>query len=233
VELRTITEALDRAADRKDAGFTFVRDDASERTFTYADLALATRRIAAALQQLGVRKGERVALVLPTADEFVPAFLGVVRSGAIPVPLYPPLGMGQLGGYLDHAKHIVGAARASVVLTNTQIKAVLGKLHDTVPELRLMLTMAELEGDASLFREPGVTELLVRDHHQARARLRDGGEHAGDRVRQRHLQRRRRRRGALERGTGDATRGERGGRDGRDRRLRQGVPRARDPHRRC
>ncbi len=157
MELRTITEALDRAADRKDAGFTFVRDDASERTFTYADLALATRRIAAALQQLGVRKGERVALVLPTADEFVPAFLGVVRSGAIPVPLYPPLGMGQLGGYLDHAKHIVGAARASVVLTNTQIKAVLGKLHNTVPELRLMLTMAELEGDASLFREPGAT----------------------------------------------------------------------------
>ena len=157
VELRTITEALDRAAQRKDAGFTFVRDDASERTLTYAELALATKKIAAALQQLGVRKGERVALVLPAADEFVPAFLGVVRSGAIPVPLYPPIGIGQLGGYLDHAKHIVGAARASVVVTNGQIKSVLGKLHDTVPELRLMLTMAELDGDAQLFREPGAT----------------------------------------------------------------------------
>jgi acyl-CoA synthetase (AMP-forming)/AMP-acid ligase II len=67
------------------------------------------------------------------------------------------MGMGQLGGYLEHCKHIVSASRAGLLITNRQIKAVLGKLHDHAPSLREMLTYADLDGDAARFRDPGLS----------------------------------------------------------------------------
>ena len=155
--LITLPRALERAADRRGYGFTFVHDDLREEELTWASLLERAQAIAVALHERGVRKGDHVALVLPDAGEFVPTFLGVVQAGAVPVPLYPPMGMGQLGGYLEHCKHIVSASRAGVLITNRQIKAVLGKLHDHAPSLREMLTYADLDGDASRFRDPGLT----------------------------------------------------------------------------
>jgi len=155
--LITLPRALERAAERKGYGFTFVHDDLSEEELTWASLLRRAQEIAVALHERGVKKGDHVALVLPEAGEFVPTFLGVVQAGAVPVPLYPPMGMGQLGGYLEHCKHIVSASRAGVLITNRQIKAVLGKLHDHAPSLREMLTYADLAGDAGRFRDPGLT----------------------------------------------------------------------------
>lgn len=155
--LITLPRARERAAERTGYGFTFVHDDLREEEHTWASLLVRAKEIAVALSERGVKKGDHVALVLPDAGEFVPAFLGVVQSGAVPVPLYPPMGMGQLGGYLEHCKHIVSASRAGLLITNRQIKAVLGKLHDHAPSLREMLTYADLEGDASLFRDPNLT----------------------------------------------------------------------------
>src|SRR5687768_1908859 len=152
----TVPEALAHAAERKGAGFTFVGDDLKEDEWTYARLLQRAREVAVALRERRLAPGERVALILPTAAEFVPTFLGVVQAGGVPVPLYPPMGVGQLGGYLEHAQHIVGASRSALVVTNNQIKAVLGTLRDRIPDLRAMLTVSELEGDAALFQDPGV-----------------------------------------------------------------------------
>jgi len=155
-ELRTIPQALARAAERTGYGFTFVQDDRTEEEWTWARLEERARQIGMAMQERGMKKGDRVALVLPASNEFVPTFLGIVQGGGVPVPLYPPMGMGQLGGYLDHAKHIVSASRAGHLITNTQIKAVLGKLHDAAPSMSAMLTVADLAGDASLMKDPGL-----------------------------------------------------------------------------
>ena len=108
--LITLPRALERAAERTGYGFTFVQDDLREEELTWASLLVRAKEIAVALNERGVRKGDHVALVLPEAGEFVPAFLGAVQAGAVPVPLYPPMGMGQLGGYLEHCKHIVSAS---------------------------------------------------------------------------------------------------------------------------
>jgi long-chain acyl-CoA synthetase len=58
---------------------------------TYGELADAVSRAAAALQDNGVRAGDRVALVLPNCPQHVVAFYAVLRLGAIVVehnPLY-------------------------------------------------------------------------------------------------------------------------------------------------
>ncbi len=155
--LITLPRALERAAERTGYGFTFVKDDLSEEELTWATLHVRAKEIAVALRERGMKKGDHVAIVLPEAGEFVPTFLGVAQGGGVPVPLYPPMGVGQLGGYLDHCKHIVSASRAGLLITNRQIKAVLGTLHDHAPSLREMLTYADLNGDATLFRDPGLS----------------------------------------------------------------------------
>ncbi len=54
-------------------------------TYTYQQLNAAVNRFANALAQLGVRKGERVALMLPNSPQFVIAFFAAMKLGAIVV----------------------------------------------------------------------------------------------------------------------------------------------------
>src|SRR2546428_9865034 len=64
------------------------------QTLTYADTDRLSRQFAAYLQGgLGVKKGDRIAVMLPNVPAFPLAMLGIVRAGAIQVnvnPLYTP-----------------------------------------------------------------------------------------------------------------------------------------------
>ena len=64
------------------------------RVLTYADIDRLSRRFAAYLQRRhGVKKGDRIAVMLPNIPAFPIAMLGIVRAGAIQVnvnPLYTP-----------------------------------------------------------------------------------------------------------------------------------------------
>src|SRR6266702_521388 len=56
------------------------------RTLTYGDLAAGVNRVGNALTRLGVRMEQRVMLLLPDCPEFVYAFWGALKIGAVPVP---------------------------------------------------------------------------------------------------------------------------------------------------
>ena len=58
-------------------------DDGSTRTLTYKDLYAMTNRLAKGLQNLGVKKGDRVAIYMPLVPELVAAVLAVARLGAV------------------------------------------------------------------------------------------------------------------------------------------------------
>jgi long-chain acyl-CoA synthetase len=55
----------------------------------YAELDELANRFARALVRLGVRKGDRVALMLPNIPQMVIAYYGTLRTGAIAVPTNP------------------------------------------------------------------------------------------------------------------------------------------------
>jgi len=56
---------------------------------TYGEISRLADRFAAGLQSLGVAKGDRVALMLPNCPQFVIAFYGALRAGAVIVPVNP------------------------------------------------------------------------------------------------------------------------------------------------
>ncbi len=55
----------------------------------YAQLSSLANRFAAALQRLGVQKGDRVAIALPNIPQYPIAFYGALRAGAVVVPTNP------------------------------------------------------------------------------------------------------------------------------------------------
>ena len=57
--------------------------------FTYKRLKDLSLRFAGGLQKLGVKKGDRVLLYIPNCIQWVVAYLGIQRSGAILVPVSP------------------------------------------------------------------------------------------------------------------------------------------------
>lgn len=59
------------------------------RRYSYRLLKDASDYFAAALQGQGVTKGDRVALLLPNSPQFIIAYYGILKAGAVIVPLNP------------------------------------------------------------------------------------------------------------------------------------------------
>ena len=60
-----------------------------ERAITYAELDIFSNQFANALVQLGVKKGDRVALFLPNIPQFIIAYFGVLKAGAVVTAISP------------------------------------------------------------------------------------------------------------------------------------------------
>src|SRR5258707_1339625 len=98
-----------------------------ERRLTYGELARETARFANHLQRLGVRREERVALVLLDTIDFPVIFLGAIRAGIVPVPLNTLLPSEQYA-------YILADTRARVAFVSEPLLATIeparGKLKD-------------------------------------------------------------------------------------------------------
>ncbi|GIJ54393.1 long-chain-fatty-acid--CoA ligase [Virgisporangium aurantiacum] len=80
---------------------------------TYADLAERSARVAAFLRAQGVRPGDRVAVMLPNVPEFATAYFGILRAGAVVVPMNPLLKEREVAYYLaDSDARLILAAPA-------------------------------------------------------------------------------------------------------------------------
>jgi acetyl-CoA synthetase len=88
----------------------FVGEPGDTRDITYSDLLGEVQRAANALQNLGVRKGDRVAIYLPMIPEAVIAMLACARIGAPHSVVF--------GGFsADALRTRIGDAQAKVVVT--------------------------------------------------------------------------------------------------------------------
>ena len=58
-----------------------------EHRLSYAELHEASNKVANALIEMGVVKGDRVAMLLPNIPEFAVIYFGIVKAGGIAVPL--------------------------------------------------------------------------------------------------------------------------------------------------
>jgi long-chain acyl-CoA synthetase len=119
-----------------------------EARTTYAQLGARVAAFAGMLVELGVGRGDRVAIVLDGDVDYLVAFYGTARIGATAIPLCPDTRTDPLVYALGHA-----AARA-VVLDAANLRWLEGQA-EALPELRAVI----VRGDARLEKAGHLTQV--------------------------------------------------------------------------
>jgi long-chain acyl-CoA synthetase len=101
-----------------------------DRQITYTEVDQASDRVAAGLAMRGVRRGERVGLYCPNGPEFVLAYLGILKTGAIVVPVNLLLSPAEMA-------YVLGDAGACALLYHHSLGERAAGARQGVPGLRL------------------------------------------------------------------------------------------------
>ena len=85
-------ECVDRHAQSGRDALIVVQSQGGEDVISYAELAADSSRLAHYLEARGVQRGDRVAIMLEPSRAFYTAMFGVIKRGAIAVPLFTLFG---------------------------------------------------------------------------------------------------------------------------------------------
>src|SRR5437660_9817872 len=121
-----VTWLLDRNVDEGRGGKLAFTDTVSE--LTYGDLQRQSRRLANLLRRLGVRREERVAMIMLDTTDFPIVFLGAIRAGVVPVPLNTLLTS-------DQYAYVLADCRARVLFISEALFPVVKDMVGRMPDL--------------------------------------------------------------------------------------------------
>jgi acyl-CoA synthetase (AMP-forming)/AMP-acid ligase II len=134
----TLTELMrGRAAQDPDLPYFHLFDE----TVTYGRLWRESARYAAGLRRAGIDRGDKVCLIYPTCAEFFYTFFAALRLGAVPVPLYPTLGV-------EATARIFRDSEAKAVATIGWFRKGVEESQAAAPSVRHLLEPSDLEVDA-------------------------------------------------------------------------------------
>ncbi len=111
---------------------------------SYSELDRRARSVANALAGYGVVAGDRVALMLPTCDEYFAIFTGILLAGAVPVPIYPPSRPSQLEEHLLRQVGILANAEVSILVTTPEARRLARLVRAQVGSLKKVVIAREL-----------------------------------------------------------------------------------------
>ena len=109
----------------------------SAQTYTYAQLQHAANALSAQLQQAGVARGDRVAIVLPQRFETAVAYMAVLQIGAVAVPLSMLFGP-------DALEYRINDSDAVLAIADEISEPVLRGLQAHCPKLLTILPVASV-----------------------------------------------------------------------------------------
>ena len=103
---------------------------------SHGQLYASASQIAAGLAESGLRRGETVAIMLPTCQDFFSSFLGVMLAGGIAVPVYPPARANQLETYIQRQTRILKNAQVRFLISFDRVRTVASVLDGQLPSLQ-------------------------------------------------------------------------------------------------
>lgn len=124
------------------------------KTITYADTDRLARSFTAFLQnRLGIRKGDRIAVMLPNLPAFPLAMLGIIRAGAIQVnvnPLYTP----------RELEHQLNDSGAKAIVIFSGVSATLAEIVSHT-KIETIITVNLADGTDAKLASPSVDARLT------------------------------------------------------------------------
>jgi acyl-CoA synthetase (AMP-forming)/AMP-acid ligase II len=136
-KVETLVDLLDRRA-AGDPGLAYF--EVYDETVSYGRVWKESARYAAGLTKFGVERGDKVGLIFPTCAEFFYTFFGALRLGAVPVPLYPTLGV-------EATARVLSDAEAKVVATIGWFRSGVEESRALAPSVRHVVEPFDLEVD--------------------------------------------------------------------------------------
>ena len=135
-------EFVDRNVDAGRAGKAAFIDPA--RTLTYGDLARQTRQLANVLTTIGIRREERVAVLMTDTVEWPVVFFGAIRAGIIPVALNTLLTASQY-------EYMLEDSRARILFVSVELfPAVKDIIANSTFLQQVIITGGQIDGFDSL-----------------------------------------------------------------------------------
>ena len=136
-----LQELLNRAIARN-ASQTAVID--GDRLYSYAQLGEYSDRFASSLVGLGVRPGDRVAILAPNCVEFVISFYGIVKAGAIVTTLN--------SGYREREiAHQLNDSGAETLIVHPALKPMSDAARSEIPSLTREIVIEPDSSDPNSF----------------------------------------------------------------------------------
>lgn len=116
---RTMVDAIEAGA-RADAPLAIFHGRLEPSVLDARSAYAAARKWAQVFIRHGVRRGDRVVLLLPTGPTFVGALLGAMLAGAAAVPLATPMTFGSMEPFLRNLGSTFDSAQARVLVASTR-----------------------------------------------------------------------------------------------------------------
>jgi len=132
---------------------------------TYAQLGTAVREIAGGLAELGVERGDHVAILCSTRPEWTLADYGILAAGATVVPIYPTNSAEECAYVLGHSESVAVICEDAAQLAKiervrggcpalTTVVLIEGESAGTIPLAELRRRGAERADDDIERRSP-------------------------------------------------------------------------------
>ncbi|MEQ1537100.1 MAG: AMP-binding protein [Burkholderiaceae bacterium] len=131
------------------------------KKYTYLQLQQAANQLSQKLADLGVKRGDRVAIVLPQRFETAVAYMAVLQMGAIAVPLSMLFGP-------DALEYRINDSDAIVALVDEVSEPALRQIQSNCPKLRSITPLA------SVFIASTAIKNIVKNRFQVATKANDG-----------------------------------------------------------
>ncbi len=120
-------------------------DSGKEEILTFRNLWEESGKVASSLKNnFGILPGNTVALMLPMDRNYFFTFMGIMRAGAIPVPLYPPYNLRQVQNHVLRHCNILKNCDAIMLITIEEAKPITEIIQSEVESLKKVVVPNEL-----------------------------------------------------------------------------------------
>src|SRR5688500_6231756 len=174
-DFATLGEALDYAAlGRRGLNFHDARGTL-ERTYVYSELRTDALANARRFIGLGLKPGDRLALIAETGAEFAAAFFGAVYAGLWPVPLPLPTSFGGREAYVDQLKVQLESCDPALFLYPSEIAVFAGYAAAQLGlKAREWETLGTLEAPSVELPAPGTDDIAYLQYSSGSTRFPHG-----------------------------------------------------------